>query len=386
MIDQPDHVFAVIGSAKTNVTIRSGAVVVARHRAAAFRADVENGVKRRPQRPRENADVEGLPFRRLEDKVINIAGLFDHAVERHWRGERRGLGVVVVRLGLDCVSKRAEAEDVGIGGDPLIVLGAQAKVAIRGRRESDIRGLLAGDVADPTHRDRLAELTAAGNRRGRTREVADVQAVETRAVAGVGALANLDHISSILGSDHRGEAVLPDERGVVARCEFKSLGVHDRDVRIEQGHAQPDPLDLGADAIPLFGLDREVVDILIVGDAVDRDPGFDRLRLGEVVVRLDLGQFLESPDAEGPQLADAGRGPNADVMEAKQSVGRDLQDGFDMAIVDHLKLYGRDAWLVVNDLLGVGEPGTGEIHLKLGAALAAKRANTTQARRGAKSR
>ena len=54
---------------------------------------------------------------------------------------------------------------------------------------------------------------------------------------------------------------------------------------------QPHALDLGGDPVSLLGLDHVVVDVLVVGDAGDRDVHRDRLRRREVVVRLDLGRL-----------------------------------------------------------------------------------------------
>ena len=127
---------------------------------------------------------------------------------------------------------------------------------------------------------------------------------------------------------------MPDQGRVVAGGQLEPLGVEDRDVGVEQGDPQPDPLDLGGDPLALLGLDDEVVDVLVVGDAVDRDVHRDRLRGGEVVVRLDLVDLLEGPDAEGPQLADAGGRADAEVVQAERRVGGDLELRLDVVVVD----------------------------------------------------
>ena len=109
------------------------------------------------------------------------------------------------------------------------------------------------------------------------------------------------------------------ERRVVAGGQLEPLGVEDRDVGVEQRDPQPDALDLGRDPLALLGLDDEVVDVLVVGDAVDRRRSSAiGCGAGEVVVGLDLGHFLERPDAEGPQLADPGRRADAQVVQAER--------------------------------------------------------------------
>ena len=154
-----------------------------------------------------------------------------------------------------------------------------------------------------------------------------MQPVETRAVARVGALADLDDVLAILGRDDRREPVAPDEGGVVADAQLEPLGVQDRHVRVELADPQPEPLDLGRDPLALLGLDDEVIDVFVVGDAVDRHVHRDRLGRREVVVGLDLVDLLERPDAERPQLADPGRRPDPQVVQAERAIRRDLDLG-----------------------------------------------------------
>ncbi len=145
---------------------------------------------------------------------------------------------------------------------------------------------------------------------------------------------------------------------------------------------QPHALDLDGDPLSLLGLDHVVVDVLVVGHAGDGHVHRDRLRRGEVVVRLDLVDLLECPDAEGPQLADAGRRADAEVVQAQWRVGGDLELRLDAVVVDLRERNGRDAGLVEEDLLGVAQPGAGEGDLDLGAALAADRPDRRQAGAG----
>ena len=70
------------------------------------------------------------------------------------------------------------------------------------------------------------------------------------------------------------------------------LAVQDGDARVELADPQPQALDLGRDPLALLGLDDEVIDVFVVGDAGHRHVHGDRLRGREVVVGLDLGRFL----------------------------------------------------------------------------------------------
>ena len=178
---------------------------------------------------------------------------------------------------------------------------------------------------------------------------------------------------------------MPNQRRVVARRKFEAFRIHDRDVRVEQRHAEPDSLDLGGDPVPFFRLDRVIVDIFVVGDAIDSHATLNDLRLAEVVIWLDLGDLLQGPNAEGSQLADPGGGSQPEVAKSQFRVGGNLEERLDVTVVDHFKLRCGDPWLIEDDFLGVGEPGPGEIDFKLGSALPSEGANPGEARRSAKS-
>ena len=148
------------------------------------------------------------PFFAGKTKWSTSSGLLDHAVEGHRPLEAGGRGVVVVGLGLDHVAEGREPEGVGIGGRPLVVGGDDAELALLLGGQGDPGRLLAQDVADQADVDRLAELAAGRDRRGRPGEVADVEPVEARIGPGVGALADLDQVGPVLRGDDRGERVL----------------------------------------------------------------------------------------------------------------------------------------------------------------------------------
>ena len=120
------------------------------------------------------------------------------------------------------------------------------------------------------------------------------------------------------------------------RASSNRVGVEDRDVGVEQGDPEADPLDLGGDPLALLGLDDEVVVVLVLGDAGDGHAHRDRLRGLEVVVRLGLGDLGVGADAEGPQVADAGGGPDAEVIEPEPGVGGDPELRLDAVVVDLL--------------------------------------------------
>ena len=96
--------------------------------------------------------------------------------------------------------------------------------------------------------------------------------------------------------------------------------------------------------------------------------GLAKSLLGSTSVDL-----LEAPDAERPQLADPGRRPDPQVVEAEGAIRRDLEPGRDGVVVDLLDRERRDPGLVEDDLQGVAQPGAREGDVQLGPALAADR-------------
>ena len=80
--------------------------------------------------------------------------------------------------------------------------------------------------------EELRKISIAGNG-----VVADVHAVVAVAVAGVGAIANLDDVFAVLWGDERYRRVLQQQRRIVGGRELETVGVQDRDIRIEEGRA-----------------------------------------------------------------------------------------------------------------------------------------------------
>ena len=70
------------------------------------------------------------------------------------------------------------------------------------------------------------------------------------------------------------------------------------------------------------------------------------------------------------------------IVQTEQAVRRDLDLGLDVVVVELLEADRRDARLVVDDLLGIAQPGARERDLHLGAALAADGPDRAQRRRG----
>lgn len=106
LVDQPDHVFSILGSLEAEKTIGAERVVGAEHRPRALLGEIHHRVERRPNSPGVALDVEDLALGGLEYEVIDVAGLLDHAIKRHRGLKYRGVGLVVIRLRLDHVAER----------------------------------------------------------------------------------------------------------------------------------------------------------------------------------------------------------------------------------------------------------------------------------------
>ena len=275
----------------------------------------------------------------------------------------------VVRLGFDGVAEWTETECVRVRGRPALVVRDQAEVAVGPLGKCQACRFFAEDIADPSNTQLLPKLAPGGDGGRRPGEVADVQPVEAIRIACVCSLASENEVGSILGSDHRDKPILPDQGGIVARPQLEPLRVQDRHIRVEQREAEPDSLDLDRDPIPFLRLDGVIINVFIIRHAVDGHIHVDRLRPGEIVVRLDLGHVLEHSHAEGPQRADPCRGAEPEIMQAQRRLGADLEGRGHLAVLARLDFRDRDARLIEQDLPGIAQPLAGQDHRDLGAAL-----------------
>ena len=150
--------------------------------------------------------------------------------------------------------------------------------------------------------------------------------------------------------------------------------------------AEAHALDLGRQTLALLALDGEVIDVLVIDDAVDRDVERNLLRSGEVAVRLLLLDDRQGADPEGAQLRDAAGGADADGVLAEPAVGGDLDRGLDLVVVDDFQLRDAEAGRVEENFLGVGQPGAVEGENGVGPALRAARLRCRQATGEARSR
>ncbi len=107
LVDEPDHVFCCFGCLEPEVAVGPDRVVRRQQGASAFLAEVHHRIKRRPDPTGVAMNVVNLPLGCLEHEVIDVAGFFDHAVQRHRRLERRGVRVDVIWLLLDHVTERS---------------------------------------------------------------------------------------------------------------------------------------------------------------------------------------------------------------------------------------------------------------------------------------
>ena len=128
------------------------------------------------------------------------------------------------------------------------------------------------------------------------------------------------------------------------------------------------PFDLGRDPLPLLRLDDVVVDVLVVGHAVDRR----RSSRSAAAWRSRCSARPRRRPCSAPTLNVRSSLTPVAVRSRRscrpsRAVGGDLERRLDLAVVDHLELRRRDPRLIEEDLLGVGQPPAGEGDLDLGA-------------------
>jgi hypothetical protein len=168
----------------------------------------------------------------------------------------------------------------------------------------ELDGLFDGaeGIADVRDVDPLAGLSPQREDDARPGEGADVHAVEARAAAAKGAVAELDDVFAVFGGDDGDDRVLAKERAVVVGGEFEALLVEDGDVGVEGGFAQAHAFDLDVQALALFRFDDEVVLILVVDDAGDGDVEGNGLGRFEIAVGFLFFDDRERADPEGFQF------------------------------------------------------------------------------------
>jgi hypothetical protein len=206
-----------------------------------------------------------------------------------------------------------------------------------------------------------------------------VQAIGAR--AGEGAVAHLDDVFSVFRHNQRGDAVLPDEGVVVAGTQFEPRGVHDRHVGVEQRRAQANRLDLDVDAVSLFRLHDEVIDVFTADVAVDRDVQRDRLRRGEFAVGFLLIDLGEGADEKRAQFGQPGGGTQTHAVAAQFGFRRDLEFRLDRRRILDLELGDLDPAFVEQKFLRVFQAGARQGDVDFGAALPSARNNGTERRR-----
>jgi hypothetical protein len=209
-----------------------------------------------------------------------------------------------------------------------------------------------------------------------------VEPVLARPVPLVRRLADHDRVRPVRRGDDREAPVLLVERRVIRGRQLEALTVQDGDVWVEERGAEAHPLDLDADALALFGLDRVVVHVLVVRDAVDGHVERDLLRGGEVAVRLLLLDHRQGPDPERAQFGDAGGGTDAQGVLAEPRVRGDLDRRLHLRVVDDLKLGDGEARRVEDDFLGVLQIVPAEDERGIRPPLRPARLNGAQRRRG----
>ena len=386
MVGDADEMFSIGRQCHRDAAVGTAAAVVVALDVFAVRAvHVEYAVQRRADRPRVYAYVDALAFFSVERKPVDVAVLVDNSVERQ---RQRCLGdgddvPVFVGLLLKDVRERGDAEGVCRRRGETVRLGQDAEVGIRLGRGRD---RLAGQFAlgpDETNLGVGARLATGGEDRTWPRKLADVQSVPAVAAATVRAVAHLDPVIAVGRRDDRGETILQQQRRVVRGIEFKSFGIEDRDVRVEQRVAEPDRLDLRAQHLSFYSGDAVVIHILVLHRPLDSRIEWDCLRCGEVVVRFLLGGIGELVHPKCLQRADAGGGDKAQLVLAQRTVCGDGNRcaGFLRVFRYRLDFFHRKAGRVKQHLAHVTQPVADESHLHRRAALAAARQDEAKPRR-----
>ncbi len=153
-------------------------------------------------------------------------------------------------------------------------------------------------------------------------------------------------------------------------------------MRIEPVAAEPQPLDLDADPLPLGEVDGEQVHVLALHHAVHRRVERHGLRLLHEPVGLHLVDDRQRTDPERPILADARLRPHVHDVLAERAVLGDVDHRLERLCVDRLERPDDEPVVAVEqDLLGVAEAVTRERQLAIAAALHATREDDRQLRR-----
>ena len=174
-------------------------------------------------------------------------------------------------------------------------------------------------------------------------------------VAAVRTLADLHDVGAIGRCYDRQTTILFEERCVVGTGKFKTLGVENRDIRIEERRGEPHPFNLDADALAFLGIHCEVVDVLIGHDTGNRNIKRDLLRGDKFVVRLLLFDDGQRADPEGHHVADAGGGAHAEDVLAEPGVRSDLKSRLYLSCANDFELRDGETGRVKDDFLRVGE-------------------------------
>ena len=302
----------------------------------------------------------------------------EDAVECDGSSGLGGLRDGLIWLDFNTVFEIDHAEPVARRRDSLRVLSEHLVIDIDDGGQVELLSRLTSDVPQKLDGHFLTGLPTGRNHGEGSRIVADVTAVVAVPVAAVAALANLDDVLAVSGSDDRRHAVLPQQSRIVAGREFKPSGIHDRDVRVEQRVAESNALDLGSDPIPLLHFDDEVVHVFVLDDPFDRRVERHFLRSLEVAVRFLLHDVGKGADAKGSEIGQATGRANANVFRPQHAVRCQLQLRLDLASVDDRELGDFDPRLVDHQFLSVLQPLSIEEDFDLRPALATARNDVRQ--------
>ena len=384
MILHAEEVLTISRNGEAEVTVGATRVVVPRDHAALRVVNVKHRIEFGTKASGPDMDFKRLALRRGEAEEILVGLRREDAVECDRSSGLGGLSDGLIWLDFNTVFEIDHAEPVARRRDSLRVLSEHLVIDIDDGGQVELLSRLTSDVPQKLDGHFLTGLPTGRNHGEGSRIVADVTAVVAVPVAAVAALANLDDVLAVSGSDDRRHAVLPQQSRIVAGREFKPSGIHDRDVRVEQRVAEPNPLDFSRDAIALLHINDKIVHIFVLNDPFNGRVEGDFLRHFEVAVRLLLHDVGKGTDAKGSEIGQATGRANANVFRPQHAVRGQLQLRLNLASVDDRELGDFDPRLVDHQFLSVLQPLPIEEDFDLRPALATARNDVRQHRASGK--
>ncbi len=197
-----------------------------------------------------------------------------------------------------------------------------------------------------------------------------MQAIGGRIVAAVRRLAEFQRVAAVARRDDAEAGVLADQRPVVAVRQLLTLGIEQRNDRIEERPPEPQTLDFHGNHFARFRFEGEVVDVFVLHQAIDHAPELDRLGRLRVAVGLGLLDLWQVADVKRHHVRNARCSPQSHGVATGGERFGHSERCLRLVVVHPLDAFDFDARFVPKDGLGVvAESCAAERHLDLGAAL-----------------